>query len=203
MRLANILALACACAALLPAAAQQPAERAVPSVLQRGLPGAGHERLQPLEGTFMVEMQVFMGPGTPERPAVGRGIIARRQWVAGGRFLRDVTEGEFAGSRYYREGLLGFSNIDGRFEWVTVDAANANMMIYRGEDGSGPRMPIVVSGTFTDQGWLGEQNVGRSVRMRTVITIEGNDRHVFDLYFEWPGAGERLVDRKVYTRIRP
>jgi hypothetical protein len=170
--------------------------------VQRGRPGPGQAVLKPLEGTFRVEMSVFMVVGTPEKPAVSTDIICRREWVAGGRFLHDVSEGNFAGSRYYREGLLGFSNVDQRFEWVTVDATNANMMIYRGADGSGPRSPVEMSGVFTDQGWLGEDSAGKPVRMRTVITIENNDRHVFELFFTSPEGVERLVDRKVYTRIK-
>jgi Protein of unknown function (DUF1579) len=173
----------------------------MPMVLQRGLPGPGHALLKPLEGTFKVEMSVYMVVGTPEKPAVSKDIICRRKWVAGGRFLHDVTEGSFAGSHYYREGLLGFSNVDQRYEWVTVDGTNANMMIYSGKDGSGPQMPVEMSGVFTDQGWLGEEAAGKPVGMRTVITIESSDRHVFELFFTPPGGTERLVDRKVYTRI--
>lgn len=201
------LAAAIVCAATLPARAhpQQHSattpSSALPMVLQRGMPGPGHAVLKPLEGTFRVEMSVYMVVGTPEHPAVSTDLICRRRWVGDGRFLEDVTEGTFAGSHYFREGLLGFSNVDQRYEWVTVDGTNANMMIYRAEDGSGPRMPIQLSGVFTDQGWLGENVVGKPVHMRTVITVESNDRHVFELFFTPPGGAERLVDRKVYTRI--
>jgi hypothetical protein len=37
--------------------------------------------------------------------------------------------------------------------------------------------------------------------MRTVISIESEDRHVFELYVTPPGGRELLADRKVYTRI--
>jgi hypothetical protein len=175
-----------------PSTAQAPN---MPLLLQRGSPGRGHALLQPLEGTFRVEMSVYMAIGTPDHPVVSTDAICRRTWVGDRRYLHDVTEGTLAGSHYYREGLLGFSNVDQRYEWVTVDAANANMMIYRGQDGSGPRLPIEMTGVFTDQGWLGERTVGKAVR------IESNDRHVFELYFTPPGGRERLVDRKIYTRI--
>lgn len=206
--MAAIATAACTSAVTLPARAeeqpapppaQQPSE--MPMFLQRGLPGPGHALLEPLEGTFRVEMSVYMVLGTPEEPAVSTDIICRREWVAGGRFLHDVTEGTLADSPYYREALLGYSNVDRRYEWVTVDAANANMMIYQGKVGSGPRAPIQMTGSFTDQGWLGEANAGKPVDMRTVITIESEDRHVFELFFTPPGGKERLVDRKVYTRI--
>ena len=182
-------------------AARPAAASEMPIFLRRGLPGAGHAALQPLEGTWRVEMSVYMVVGTPEQPAVSTDIIARREWVAGGRYLTDVTQGTLAGSPYYRQGLLGYSNVDERYEWVTIDATNANMMIYSGTPGSGPRIPIVMSGVFTDQGWLGEATAGKPVGMRTVITIESNDRHRFDLYFTPPGGAERLIDRKIYTRM--
>ncbi len=37
--------------------------------------------------------------------------------------------------------------------------------------------------------------------MRTVISIESQDRHVFELYVTPPGAREFLADQKVYRRI--
>jgi hypothetical protein len=44
--------------------------------------------------------------------------------------------------------------------------------------------------------------VGKSVPMRTVIKVESNDRHVFELYFTPPGKGEVLATRQVYTRVQ-
>src|SRR5262245_32781360 len=204
-----LAAAACAAAAgviALPSASAQPADPPaaqsdMPIFLRRGLPGPGHDALKPLEGTWRVEMSVYMVLGTPEKPAVSTDIVCRREWVAGGRYLRDVTEGTFAATPYYRQGLLGYSNVDRRYEWVTIDGANANMMIYLGAAGTGPRLPIEMSGVFTDQGWLGEATAGKPVGMRTVIKIESADRHVFELFFTPSGGQEMLVDRKVYTRL--
>jgi hypothetical protein len=176
------------------------AQSDVPPVIRRNLPSAGHTALKPLEGQWRVEHSIYIVLGTPEKPAVSTDITCRREWVSDGRYLRDVTEGTIAGQPYYRQGLLGYDNMDQRYEWVTIDM-NTMMMIYRGANGSGPAMPIVVNGVFTDPGWLGEENVGKEVPMRTVIRIESNDRHVFEIYFTPPGKNEILIDRKVYTRM--
>jgi Protein of unknown function (DUF1579) len=173
----------------------------LPAFARRGLPGPGHAALAPLVGIWRVENSIYIAIGTPGQPVVSDQIICRREWVAGGRFLRDVTEGTIGGGPYWREGLLGYSNMDQRYEWVTADGFNANMMIYLGDKGSGARQPIVMSGVFTDQGVVGEQAAGKEVGMRTVISIESRDRHVFELYVTPPGAREFLADRKVYTRI--
>lgn len=37
------------------------------------------------------------------------------------------------------------------------------------------------SGTFTNPGLLGPNYVGKTIPMRTVITIRENDRHTFDI----------------------
>jgi hypothetical protein len=73
---------------------------------------------------------------------------------------------------------------------------------YEGKEGSGVGMPINMVGVFTDQGVAGEAAVGKSVPMRTVIRIENEDRHVFELYFTPPGKKEVLATRAVYTRIK-
>jgi hypothetical protein len=180
-----------------PATAQQQ----MPDLIRRGLPGAGHETLDPLVGTWRVEMSLYVAGGSADDPIVSDDLICRREWVAGGRFLHDVTEGTLADGPYWRMGILGYSTMDERYEWVTADATNANMMIYFGKPGSGKEMPISMSGTFTDQGLIGEESTGKEVGQRTVISIENNDRHVIELYLTPPGEEEFLASRMVYTRM--
>ncbi|MGJ7608564.1 hypothetical protein ACSFA7_29800 [Variovorax sp. LT1R20] len=50
-------------------------------------------------------------------------------------------------------------------------------------------------------GITGEENVGKSIPMRTVIRIENENRHVFEIYFTPPGGSEVLADRMVFTRV--
>lgn len=173
-----------------------------PPFVTRGEPGAAHRALDPLVGDFAVEKTLYIAAGTPDRPVRASGLRTRREWIAGGRFLRDTTEGSVAGSPYFRVGTLGYSTMDRRYEWVTQDITNSNMMIYLGRPGSGTRQPIEVSGSFTDQGLLGEQNAGKPVRQRTLIRIDGPDRHTIELHFTPPDRPEFLADRSVYTRIK-
>ena len=172
----------------------------VPPFVERGLPSAGHQALKDLAGTWRVEKSIFVAGGTASKPVVAT-LTTRRELVADGRFLQDITEGTMPdSSRYWRMGTLGYSSIDKRYEWVTVDAVNANMMVYQGEPNSGQGFPITTAGTFTDSGILGEQTVGKAIKQKTIMRIEGPDRHVFEMYFQAPGGKEFLADRAVYTR---
>jgi hypothetical protein len=180
-----------------------PAQSEMPNWLRRGLPGPGHQALAPLVGTWRVQLSIHssLGRSPDQPPLVTEDLISRKQWLAGGRYIEDTMEGSLNGSPVWRRGWLGYSTMDDRYEWVTIDPVNTTMMYYEGAPRSGSRRPIVMSGNFTDQGVAGEDTVGRRVAMRTVITIESNDRHVFELFFTRPGRPEALATRAVYTRM--
>ena len=189
---------AVACLITFPAIAQES-----PAWVKRGAKGAGQEAMAPLVGSWNVELSIFgtMGRSPDQPPIVSRDIRTTRTWIADGHYIEDTTEGTVDGKPYWRRGWLGYSNMDRRYEWVTV-APLVPMMIYQGKPGSGERMPIEVSGTFTDQGVVGEATVGKPVGQRTLFKIESPDRHVSELYFTPPGGKEQLAMRMVYTRAR-
>ncbi|NUW41031.1 DUF1579 family protein [Nonomuraea rhodomycinica] len=164
-------------------------------------PGPYHRRLDPLAGTWKATKYNYI-LGRDGRPVVSRDITVRTRWIAktGGRFLEEQTEGVLGGHPYYRLGILGFSTIDRRYEWTTFDSVTPTAMTYRGPALSKGSNRLSLPGEFTDPGVLGPEYAGKTIPMRTVITIRSDDRHTFELYFTPPGQSERLVDRVVYTR---
>jgi hypothetical protein len=197
-----LIALLAATASLYALAADPP----LPPMVQRAQPGAGQRALQPLAGTWKVEKSLFVAIGTPDKPVRGENMTTKREWIGDGRFLHDVTQGSFNGQPYFRAGFLGYNNMDQRYEWVTADNFTPTLMAYQARSGSGPNatgQPIDMKGQFTDLGITGEQNVGKNVPMRTVVRIENENRHVFEIYFTPPGGTEVLADRMVFTRVAP
>ena len=136
---------------LAPALTQESAGSAAPATTaqqmpdwyKRGLPSPGHAALEPLVGLWRVHFEIHgsLGRSPDEPPLVSDDILCRREWVAGGRYIEDTTEGMVEGGPYWRRGWLGYSNMDLRYEWVTVDATNSTMMTYVGEPGSGIQRP--------------------------------------------------------------
>ena len=177
-----------------------PGGDSVPPFVKRGFPGPFHAVLEPLVGQWHVDKEIYIAIGSPEKPAKSSGMTAKRRWFGGGRHLEDITQGTIGGP-YYRLGVLGFSNIDSRYEWVTFDALNANMMLYRSDRLDQPAQSFVMTGTFTDQGLLGEDSVGKEIPMRTVVEIESHDRHTIQLFFMPPGRSGILIDKSVYSRV--
>jgi len=81
----------------------------MPNWMRRGLPGPGHSALEPLLGDWRVEMSIHatFGRSPNEPPIVSTDLICRREWVSGGRYMEDITEGTAVGGRYWRKGWLG------------------------------------------------------------------------------------------------
>lgn len=178
------------------------AREAVPKWVARGMPGAGHAALAPLVGSWRAELSVHgaMGRSPDLPPIVSRDIRTTRDWIADGQYIEETTEGTMDGQPYWRRGWLGYSNIDRRYEWVTI-APRVPMMIYFSKPGASERQSIDLTGVFTDQGVVSEKTVGRTVVQRTLFRIESNDRHICELYFTPPDGREQLALRFVYTRV--
>lgn len=179
-------------------AAAQTSDVSLPALMGRAKPGPGHKVLEALAGTWKVEKANY-ALSRPDKPLEGADLTTTREWIADGRFLHDVTKGQFNGQPYFRAGFLGFNPATSQYEWTTADNFTPILMSY-----AGPRRntTIDMSGSFRDIGITGERNVGKDVPMRTVIRIEGADRHVFEIYFTPPGGKEMLADRMIYTRVK-
>ena len=130
-----------------------PAHQSHPSPSSRTVEPAKYARLdsawfarkrprgvKPLVGRWRVRYEVYgtFGRRGDEPPIVSQDIRTRRQWIGEGRFIEDTTEGSLMGAPFWRRGWLGYSNIDQRYEWVTIDSVNPTMMIYLGALRSGP-----------------------------------------------------------------
>jgi hypothetical protein len=121
MRLVLIAALSALVLSLTPPAvhAQSGPTASLPSSARLALPGDKHRWLDPLVGQWKVEMKVW--PAAGAAPIVSSDLRARREWILGGRYLREELSGNFAGSPSNRVALLGFNNLEERFELTTLD----------------------------------------------------------------------------------
>ncbi|NEW26908.1 DUF1579 family protein [Nocardia cyriacigeorgica] len=162
---------------------------------------AGHARLNVLAGEWRADKYTYVAGGTPDAPLRGD-LVSRWHWIAetGGNFLQEEVSGILSGKPYFRMGLLGYSPLDDRYEWTTVDSITPMTMAYRSDKGSAGGEVITMSGEFTDPGVLGAENTGKPTAMRTELRIESSDRVVMEIFFAPTGLPERLADRVILTR---
>lgn len=178
-----------------PVKAQQAAE--LPASTRLALPGDRHRWLEPLIGRWDVQMRVWPAPGAA--PIESNKLTAVREWILGGRYLREELAGTFAGNPSHRLALLGYNNLEGRFELATVDTFEPGQMWYTSHADGRPGS-ISLVGDNTEAGF-GPKPTGRKRSLRFDIEIAG-DTNVQRIYVRYPGEPEFLFVEQRFTKIR-
>jgi hypothetical protein len=112
------------------------AEQEVPpewqAYIDAGTPGKHHQRLDQLVGDWQGEYRIRTGPD--ERPLVSHGTVTR-EWVLGGRYLKEVVEADAPASDtgpYRGLGFIGYNNVDGRYQMIWMDNMSTPIMTATG-----------------------------------------------------------------------
>ena len=144
--------------------------------------GEAHQRLQPFAGTFKAQVKLWMGPGEPH---VSTGVMVN-EFDLGGRFLRqtytgDPGEGPFPD--FQGRGYWGFNNLNGQYEGFWIDTASTVMQFEAGEVDEAGKV-------WTMLGEMDNPGGGGKLRKKSVITLEDDDHHILEMYFEGPDGSE-------------
>jgi hypothetical protein len=181
-----------------------------------GLPGAFHQKLEPLIGDWKVELTVFTDPSAPVK---SEGLSSRKEWVMGRRHIKEeFLTGTLAGMQYGRLTLLGYNSVNGRYELTSIDNLDTHNQRYEGQSDESGQI-ITLYGTYTqavmsDQ--VGGDGVSRATsgvhpaprrtlagvlyNVRSVLTIQNDDQHLHQFYFR-PATGEEgLAFQFAYNR---
>jgi len=153
-------------------------------------PVAEHEKMTPFIGTFRAEVMIWMGPGDPQKST---GTMTN-SFVLGGRFLRqeykgDPNDGPFP--EFEGHGYCGFNKAIGKYEGLWIDNASTIMQTDRGDvDDSGKRWEMIGEMAGPD---------GNTFVKRSVITLEDDDRHSIEMFFNHGGQESKAMEIR-YTR---
>jgi hypothetical protein len=169
----------------------------LPASTRLALPGDKHRWLEPLTGQWNVQMKVWPAPGAA--PIESNQLTATREWILGGRYLREELTGTFAGNPSHRVALLGYNNLEGRFELVTVDTFEPGQMWYASHADGKPGL-ISLSGDNTEAGF-GAKPTGRKRSLRFDFEI-GREANVQRIYVRYPGEPEFLFVEQRFTKAR-
>jgi hypothetical protein len=196
MRLVPIVALSALVLSLAPPAvhSQSSPTASLPSSARLALPGDKHRWLDPLVGQWKVEMKVW--PAAGAAPIVSSDLRARREWVLGGRYLREELSGNFAGNPSSRIALLGFNNLEERFELTTLDTFEPGQMTYASV-GAGQAQRLTLVGVSTEAG-MGPKPTGRKRDLRFDWEI-GERASVQRIFVKYPGEPEFLFVEQRFT----
>lgn len=191
--------LACSVVAM-PVALAQPAnaDAHLPASVRLSLLGANHRWLDPLVGSWNVEMRVFPAPG--QAPLVSTDLTAERRWILSGRYLREELQGTFAGAPSDRIGVLSFNNLDERWELSTVDTFEPGQMWYASQARGTPGR-FELHGESTEAG-MGTAPTGRKRELRFEFEIVDGSTNIQRIYVKYPAQPEQLFVEQIFRRKR-
>ena len=161
---------------------------------EASMPGAEHERLGRLAGSWRVHTQVWPQPGAEPITIPGR---ARAEMILGGRFLSlhlDSGAGEDAAQAVH---VIGFDRRAGEYTILALDTTGTYWVSARGAAGA-EESRIVMSGSDYDPIFEQEQLYDM------VLTMTDEDHFTFEVVFKDPmhtrgGPPFRMVEAS-FTR---
>ena len=140
-----------------------------------------HKQLEPFAGTFKAEVKMWMGPGDP---MVYTGVMTNTL-VLEGRFLQQVFKGDPGGGSSPNTegcGFWGFNKATNKYEGFWIDTHSTKMQTEVGDVDDTGRVWTMV-GEMTDP-------TGKTIKKRTVITLEDNDHHKLEMFFPGPDGNK-------------
>jgi hypothetical protein len=156
-------------------------------------PGAQHQRLAQLEGTWTASTKMWMAPGAPAEVSAG---TATYKMILGGRYLREKVEAQMMGMPFEGFGYTGYDNLQGAYVASWVDNFGTGIMISQGswDDATSS---LVMTGEAPDP------VSGKSITMRMVTRIVDANTHIAEFYQPGPDGQEFKGMEITYTRSAP
>lgn len=157
---------------------------AVPVTMQP--PGAEHQALAKLAGSWTVAGSVFMVPG---QPPVASTATATVTVLDGGRHTRMDYRGEMRGQPFVGMAIDGFDRVQQKYTSIWVDSMTDQTMLMTGTADA--------NGVIT---YIGESHcpmAGKNCTFKSVLTPKDADHFTFEMYKD-----EALGMRLEYSRAQ-
>ena len=172
----------------------QAAKKMLDEYAKAATPGKFHELLKPLVGTFAATATYAADPGAAGAGTLTSQGTSTNALILGERFLQQDYVGRLGDREFHGLTIIGYDNVTAGYEAVSCDEASTTLFTMDGsasDDGK----------TITFSGQAGDPASGRVQSFRRVLRIEGQDRHVLEM-FEPDAAGQlRKTVTVTYERV--
>jgi hypothetical protein len=158
--------------------------------LKLAQPGPEHKRLNALDGSWDCIIKMWMDPSKP--PTETKGTFERK-WIMGGRYLQEEAKGEFAGMPFQGFGLTGYDNIRKKYTSMWVDNMGTGIMTSLGSYDADKKAFTFITEDI-------DPFTGKPKKMRSVITVVNNDKHIMEMFEPGPDGKEVRMFELTATR---
>jgi hypothetical protein len=158
--------------------------------MKAATPGPQHKVLEQFAGEWTYVSKAWMAPGAPAQESTG---TSTNVMLYGGRYLRQVVDGEMMGEGFHGMGLVGYDNVKGKYVSAWIDNMGTSVMPGEGTWDEASKT-LTVFDAYLDP------VTGKPKTMRMVTRIEAPNRHVSEFFDTTPDGSEAKIMEITYTR---
>lgn len=169
------------------APAQEPDHEAMMAAyMKAATPGAEHEKLASMTGTYTTTSRWWQAPDTAPQEATGS---AERSMILGGRYLVEKYSGTMMNMPFEGMGIFGYDNVEQQYVSTWVD--NMGTGIFSMSGNTDARGNLVLKGQYKDP-VSGATKTMRSVSTRTAsgekfemydVAADGTEFKAFEIIY--------------------
>lgn len=161
---------------------QEQMKQAMEQMEKLAQPGANHDKLKAMAGSWKATVKTFMGG---PQPMTSEGN-SQNEMVLGGRYLEQRFKGTFMGKPFEGIGYTGYDNQTGVFQSVWMDNSSTWMMTSSGTmDDATKTMSLKGMATGMD---------GKPMEMRTQLKWADPSTMVFTMYGNMGGQEAPMME---------
>ncbi len=154
-----------------------------------GTPGAPHQQLASLAGSWTTTTKEWMEPGKPPTEATG---TAEMKMLLDGRFLQQEYNSTMMGQPFTGIGITAYDNLTKKYVSTWIDSMGTGIFRMEGT-ASADGKTITLKGQHAEPG-------GGHMKHRAVWKIVDSNTQTFDMYGTHDHGKEMKVMEIVYTR---
>ena len=171
---------------------EKPDFQAVMEVYQKlATPGAPHNVLARMAGTWNAKVRSWMEPGGPPAESAG---TSEAKMILGGRFLHMDFAGDMMGSPFTGVGVTGYDNHTKKYVSTWIDSMGTAILFFEGSGSADGK-------TFTQE-CLYDDPIKGPMKWRSVTRIVDENNHLFEMYGTGKNGKEEKMMEITYTRKR-
>jgi hypothetical protein len=191
-RVLHAVAAALCLAAASPNHAAGAKETALDKALDAAMtPGEGQKRLEPMVGTFSVEMRTWADPSKPPVESSGSAVGV---WVLGNRYVQTMLSINDKDATFSGIGYAGYDNVAKVYQAAWMDDGSTGMVWYSGRMDAAGRSAVMKATTTNPS--TGKPS---PLELRMALTPDG--RHSSELWGVGLGTQMFKMMELHYTRV--
>jgi hypothetical protein len=158
--------------------------------IKRGTPGAPHEMLAGLAGSWVAAVKTWMDATKEPLESIG---TCEQKMILGGRFLRQEFSGNMMGIPYNGIGYTGYDNHTKKYVSTWMDSGNTAIISFAGSGSTDGK-------TFTQESGYYDDPVRGPRKWRSVTKVVDHNTVLFEMdSVDKNNKAERMME-VTYTR---